>query len=99
MYDLVVLGDRVVVLPDAVRTESAGGLALSPSAQDRPCVGTLTRVGGDCRGLAVGDRVLYASWAGVEYAAGGQRWLVLAFTDIVGVLTLPDPEDDTAQPS
>ncbi len=85
-----------MVLADAVKEATDSGIALAPSAQDRPCVGTITHVGSDCDGwedvpLAVGDRVLYASWAGIEYVHEGQRWLVLAESDIVGVLTpMPD---------
>jgi chaperonin GroES len=89
------LGDRVVVEPLEEEQKTASGVYLPDTAQERPQRGVIIAVGPgrlDDNGkriamdLKVGDKVLYAKYAGTEVKMGDKEILVLKESDILAII-------------
>ncbi|HET8707076.1 MAG TPA: co-chaperone GroES [Pseudomonadales bacterium] len=89
------LHDRVVIKRVEEETKTAGGIVLPGSAAEKPSQGEVVAVGpgkalenGDVRamGVKVGDRVLFGTYAGSTVKIDGQELLIMAETEIFGVL-------------
>ncbi len=88
------LGSRILVKRLEAKT-SKGGILLPESAQQKPKQGTVMAVGPgrvDEKGknhpveLKVGDEILFSSYAGTEYKADTQEFLLLNEDDVLAVL-------------
>ncbi|BAC90837.1 co-chaperone GroES [Gloeobacter violaceus] len=88
------LGDRVLVKVLAQEEKTAGGILLPDTAKEKPQVGEVTAVGegritdkGDRLPLEVkvGDKVLYAKYAGTELKVAGEEYILLAEKDILAI--------------
>ena len=89
------LGDRVVVEREASEEVTAGGIVLPDSAKDKPARGTSVS-GGDGRLLedgtrgqiqvAVGDRVIFNSYAGESFQVDDDEFLLMREDDILAVI-------------
>lgn len=90
------LGDRVVIEPVEQEDTFAGGqLVLPETAKEKPQQGLVLAVGAGRRDedgeriemdVKVGDRVLFAKYAGTEIKMDGKKLLILKETDILGIL-------------
>ena len=89
------LGDRVVVEREASEEVTAGGIVLPDSAQDKPARGTIVSVGDGrlledgTRGeiqVAVGDRVIFNSYAGESFQVDDDELLLMREDDILAVI-------------
>ncbi|MBZ0287137.1 MAG: co-chaperone GroES [Anaerolineae bacterium] len=90
------LGDRVVIEPVEQEDTFAGGqLVLPETAKEKPQQGMILAVGAGRRDedgeriemdVKVGDRVLFAKYAGTEIKMDGKKLLILKESDILGVL-------------
>ncbi len=89
------LHDRVVIKRVEEETKTAGGIVLPGSAAEKPSQGEVVAVGpgkaldnGDVRaiGVKVGDKVLFGTYAGSTVKIDGQELLIMAETEIFGVL-------------
>lgn len=90
------LGDRVIVEPVEQEETIAGGMLVLPeTAKEKPQQGNVLAVGpgrqdedGDriAMDVKVGDRVLFAKYAGTEIKLDGKKLLIMKETDILGVL-------------
>jgi chaperonin GroES len=89
------LGDRVVIQREDAETTTAGGIVLPDSAQDKPARGRVISVG-DGRLLddgtrspfqvAVGNRVIFSSYAGETFKIGDEELLLMREDEILAVL-------------
>jgi chaperonin GroES len=88
------LGDRVLVKVLAQEEKTAGGILLPDTAKEKPQVGEVTAVGegrvtdkGERLPLEVkvGDKVLYAKYAGTELKVAGEEYILLAEKDILAI--------------
>ncbi len=89
------LGDRVVVEPLEKEDTTPSGLVLPETAKEKPQEGTVlaagpgrvnddgTRVAMDVK---VGDRVLYAKYAGTEFKLNDKKYLILGEKDIFAII-------------
>jgi len=86
------LGDRVVVKPIEREEKTPSGLVLPDTAREKPQEGEVVAVGPGRKtddgkiipvDLAVGDRVIFAKYAGTEFKEDGQEYLILRETDIL----------------
>ncbi len=89
------LGDRVVVEPIEKEETTPSGLVLPETAKEKPQEGKVvaagpgrlnddgTRVPMDVK---VGDRVLYAKYAGTEFKLNDTKYLILGEKDILATL-------------
>ena len=86
------LDDRVVVEPQEAEEMTAGGIVLPDAAQKKPQRGKIVAVGpgrlldSGVRGelsVAVGDEVIYGSYAGSDVEVDGQDVKVMRESDVL----------------
>ena len=89
------LADRVVVEPAPAEDNSAGGIILPDTAQEKPQQGTVVAVGsakisdsGNLVEMTVkkGDKVLYGKYSGSEVTFDGVDYVIMRESDILAVL-------------
>ena len=89
------LEDRVVVKRLEAEEKTAGGIVLPDTAKEKPKQGKVVAVGpgktldsGKKAELTVkvGDRVLFASYAGTEVKVDGEELLIMKEDDILAVV-------------
>ena len=89
------LADRVLVEVDVEESKTAGGILLPDTEQKKSQKGTVIAIGSGKvldNGerlpfeVAVGDRVLFAKYSGVDIEEGGKKFLLLSERDILGKL-------------
>lgn len=89
------LADRVVVEPIEREEVTASGIYVPETAKERPQEGKVVAAGpgqkdedGDRlpMDVAVGDRVLYAKYAGTEVKLEEKEYLILKESDILAIL-------------
>lgn len=89
------LADRVLVEVDVEESKTAGGILLPDTAQKKSQKGTVIAIGSGKvldNGerlpfeVAVGDRVLFAKYSGVDIEEGGKKFLLLSERDVLGKL-------------
>jgi chaperonin GroES len=95
MAELRPLGDRVVVTPLKQEEVTKSGIVLPDTAKEKPQEGTVVAVGpgrildNGSRSpmeVKVGDRVLYAKYAGTEFKIEDTEYLVLRESDLLAVV-------------
>jgi chaperonin GroES len=89
------LGDRVVVKAVAREAVTKSGIVLPDTATEKPQEGEVLAVGPgkvlengkrSVLEVQVGQRVLFAKYAGTEVKVEGQEYLILRESDIVGIV-------------
>lgn len=89
------LGDRVLVQRVEAEEKTAGGILLPESAKEKPKEGKIISLGdgkvldnGERSTFSVkaGDRILFTSYAGTEVKYGGEEYLIMHESDILGVI-------------
>jgi len=89
------LADRLVVEPIEQEEITASGIYVPETAKEKPQEGKVVAVGpgrkdddGDRidMDVAVGDKVLYAKYAGTEVKLEGNKYLILKESDILAIL-------------
>jgi len=89
------LGDRVVVKASAREAVTKSGIALPDTAKEKPQEGEILAVGpgkvldnGKRTPLEVqvGQRILFAKYAGSEVKVNDQEYLILRESDIMGIV-------------
>ncbi len=89
------LGNRVVIEPIEQEEITAGGIVLPDTAKEKPQQGVILAAGpGDrdedgkriAMDVKVGDKVLFAKYAGTELKLDGKKLLILRETDLLGIL-------------
>jgi chaperonin GroES len=88
------LGDRVLVKVLEQEDKTAGGILLPDTAREKPQLGEVSAVGPGRKTedgnvvpteVKVGDKVLYAKYAGTEIKIGGSDYLLLTEKDILAI--------------
>ena len=89
------ISDRVVIEPLAAETTTASGIIIPDTAKEKPQEGEVVAVGigkvyesGQrvAPEVAVGDRVIFAKYAGSEVKLNGETYLILSERDVLAVL-------------
>jgi chaperonin GroES len=89
------LGDRVVVEPAEQEETTASGLVLPDTAKEKPQQGVILAAGPGQRDddgkrvpmdVKVGDKVLFAKYAGTELKLDGKKLLILRESDLLGIV-------------
>ncbi|MDP3047451.1 MAG: co-chaperone GroES [Chloroflexota bacterium] len=89
------LGDRVVIKPSPKEEVTKSGLVIPDTAKEKPQEGTVLAVGpgkldDDGKRLPmdvkVGDKVLYAKYAGTEIKLEGEEHLIVKESDILAIV-------------
>jgi chaperonin GroES len=89
------LADRVLIKPTPKEEVSKGGIILPDTAKEKPQEGQIVAVGPgrlteDGKRIAmevkVGEKVLFAKYAGTEIKLDGEEYLIVRESDILGKL-------------
>lgn len=89
------LGDRVVVKALSGETQTKSGIFLPDTAKEKPQEGEVLAVGPGkvmengkrvASEIQVGQRVIFAKYAGTEIKQDGQEYLILRESDIMGIV-------------
>jgi len=89
------LGNRVVVEPLEQEDVTAGGIVLPETAKEKPQQGLVLSIGPGDRDedgkripmdVAVGDKVLFAKYAGTEIKMDGKKLLILRESDLLAIV-------------
>lgn len=90
------LSDRIVVEPIASSTQTASGLYIPENAQDKSQEGIVVALGegrwSEFHGVFnpspvhLGDRVLFAKFAGVEIVLDGKKHMLLNEREVLAIL-------------
>lgn len=90
------LGDRVIVEPIEKEEITASGIVLPETAKEKPQEGLILAVGSGRMlddgkviplDVKVGDKVLFAKYAGTEVKISDKKYLILGEKDILAILT------------
>jgi chaperonin GroES len=89
------LSDRLVVKPLEQEEVTPSGIVLPETAKEKPQKGEVMAVGPGARDedgkriamdVSVGDKVLFAKYAGTEIKVEGDKLLILRESDILAVI-------------
>lgn len=80
------LGARVMLVKEEAAKETAGGIILPDQCVEKPLIATVVGVGEGCCLVDVGEEVVYASYAGIEFKVAGVNVIVVDEEDILLVL-------------
>jgi chaperonin GroES len=89
------LADRLLVKPIEQEEKTASGIILPETAKEKPQEGEVLAVGPGARkddgtriemDVQVGDRVLYAKYAGTEIKMDGIKYLILRESDVLAIV-------------
>jgi chaperonin GroES len=94
------LGDRVVVKPVEREERTKSGIVLPDTAKEKPQEGIVEAVGTGRvlengnklpMELQIGDRVLYAKYAGNEFKQDDVEYLIISEKDVLAVVANGKP--------
>lgn len=89
------LGDRVIIKRSKEKQQTAGGLIIPTSAQEKEVEGQVVAVGEGNRNsegvfqtltVSAGDNVLFSKYAGTEVQIGGVEHVIVREDDILGII-------------
>ena len=89
------LGDRVVIKPTPREEMTKSGIVLPDTAKEKPQEGEILSVGPgkvlddgsrSAMDVAVGQKVLYAKYAGTEFKVEGEELLIVSEKDILAIV-------------
>ena len=89
------LHDRIAIKPMAQDEKTTGGIIIPDTAKEKPMQGEVIAVGKGARDnqgniipldVKVGDKVLYGKWGGTEVKLGGNEFIIMKETDIMGII-------------
>ena len=89
------LGDRVVIKPSAREEMTKSGIVLPDTAKEKPQEGEIVAAGPgrlndegerEPMDVKIGDKVLYAKYAGTEFKIDDNEFLIISQKDILAVV-------------
>jgi chaperonin GroES len=89
------LGDRLLVKPLEGEEVTPGGIVLPETAKEKPQKGEVLAVGPGARDeegkriamdVSVGNKILFAKYAGTEIKVDNDKLLILRESDVLGIL-------------
>jgi chaperonin GroES len=89
------LGDRIVVKTLSGETTTKSGIVLPDTAKEKPQEGEVLAVGPGkvldngkrvASEIQVGQRVLFARYAGTDIKQDGEEYLILRESDVMGIV-------------
>ena len=89
------LGDRAVIRPTAREEMTKSGIVLPDTAKEKPQEGSILAIGPgrtlddgtrEAMDIKVGQKVLYAKYAGTEFKVDGEDLLIVSQKDILAIV-------------
>ena len=90
------LHDRVLVRRVEAEANTAGGIIIPDTAQEKPQEGEVVSVGSGTRAddgtvtaldVKAGDKILFGKWSGTEVKIDGEDLLIMKESDILGIVS------------
>ena len=87
MTSLQPLGARVLIKRKPELTETAGGIIIPDTLTEKPMEGDVISIGDEVKKVKVGDKVLFAKFAGVEILENEEgMFLIMSESELLGIL-------------
>lgn len=83
--NLTPLGSRVLIRPEARKTETAGGIVLSETTYQPEFCGTVVSVGPEVVDVRPRDRVIFGIQSGQELWVEREKLLIMRETDVLAI--------------
>jgi chaperonin GroES len=92
------LHDRVMIRRIDPAAKTTGGIIIPDTAQEKPMEGEVVAAGPGARNekgalvplsVKAGDHILFGKWSGTEIKLDGEDLLIMAESDIMGVIDAP----------
>lgn len=80
------LADRVVATREEAAKQTASGLYLPDTAKEKSDLAVVKAVGPDVKGVKLGDRIVYKSFAQTELKIDGVEYLIVTEEDVLAVV-------------
>ena len=84
------LSDRVVIAPLPAQTQTASGIYIPDSAQEKQQKGEVIAVGNGKKdydmSVQVGDTVLYGKYSGTELSLEGKAYIIMKEEEILAIV-------------
>ena len=80
------LGERVLVEKEEAQTQTASGIIIVDSAQEKPQTAIVKAIGDEVENLKVDDKVVLAKYSGTEITLDGKDFQIVEVSDILGIL-------------
>lgn len=82
------LGDRILVKMEEVKAQTAGGLFIPQSAQEKTQIAAVIAIGDDQEAISVkvGDKILHDKYAGTQVKIDGEELLIINMADVLAVV-------------
>jgi chaperonin GroES len=80
------LGDRIVAVREAAKTQTASGLYLPDNAKEKPVLAKVVAVGKEAKSVKIGDKILYKEYSTTELKIDGTEYLVVKEEDVLGTV-------------
>ncbi len=89
------LAGYVLVQPEEAQSQTASGIYLPETAQEKPAQGTVLAIGADLivdngktmkAPVKIGDKVIYKKWGGDEIKVDGKDLKLVKFDDLMAIL-------------
>lgn len=82
------LGDRILVKMEEVKAQTAGGLFIPQSAQEKTQIAAVIAIGDDKEAISVkvGDKILHDKYAGTQVKIDGEELLIINMADVLAVV-------------
>ena len=90
------LGEKVLIKRLEAEEKTKGGIVLPDTAKEKPQKGTVLALGDGKQlddgsrakfQISVGDKVLFASYAGTEIKIEGEQYMLMDESDILAILS------------
>ncbi|RLC79781.1 MAG: co-chaperone GroES [Chloroflexi bacterium] len=79
-------GDRVLIMPDDIKTTSEGGVLLPVQAQQKQSVGVVIGCGPEVKNVKHDDYVIFQKYAGLEIQIDDVVCVLLRDKDILAIM-------------
>lgn len=84
------LGARVLIKKLEAEEKTSGGIILTSSAKEKPQMAEVLEVGpgtkDEAMGLRVGDKVIFAKYAGTDVKFDGEEYTLMNQSDILATV-------------
>lgn len=84
------LGSRVLIKKVEAEEKSQGGIILTSSAKEKPQIAEVVAVGPGTKDepmeVKVGDKVVFAKYAGTDIKFGGEEYTLMSQSDILATV-------------
>lgn len=77
------LGDRLVVVREEAKTQTASGIYLPDTAKEQSTIAKVVAAGSDAKHVKEGDRVVYREYSTTELKVDGVEYLIVKEEDIL----------------